>query len=285
MSNAPQSGTPSAAASATQAPKKREILIVSHCTLFYWWPVWAIGSLMFVITWATGDYMVTVHPKTVASISLTNEKGEKREGYELPQSVTIPRTENGLPEQPHLWMTSNKRLGVYFSLVLLLVIVITNIPLRGLWSVIVIVIIISTIIILSVLEAWNKILGTLSLLDIRINAAGYLVISASLFILWLVVILVFDRQIYMVFTPGQMRVKQEIGDAETAMDTTGMTVQKQRSDFFRHWVLGLGSGDLIVRTHGANPQEFHMNNVLFIGRKVKEIEEMLRTKDVITTNA
>ena len=44
--------------------------------------------------------------------------------------------------------------------------------------------------------------------------------------------LFFDRQVYMVFTPGQMRVCLEIGDAETAYDTAGMTIQKQRSDLF-----------------------------------------------------
>jgi len=142
--------------------------------------------------------------------------------------------------------------------------------------VIVIVLIISTVIIFGLLEWWETILHYLNFLDIRINAAGYFVISSILFGLWLIVMILFDRQIYMIFTPGQMRVRQEVGDAETAYDTSGMTVQKQRSDLFRHWVLGLGSGDLIVKTAGAASQEFHFPNVLFIGRKVKDIEDMLR---------
>jgi hypothetical protein len=169
--------------------------------------------------------------------------------------------------------------------VLLLVIAITNIPLRGLWSVIVIVIVVALVIIFAVLEWWDWILTQLNFLDIRINAAGYLVISLVLFVLWFFIMVFFDRQVYMVFTPGQMRFRQEIGDAETAFDTTGMTIQKQRSDLFRHWILGLGSGDLIVKTTGAHPQEFHMNNVLFIGRKVAEIEEMLRQKQVVAGRA
>ena len=92
----------------------------------------------------------------------------------------------------------------------------------------------------------------------------------------------FDRQIYMVFTPGQLRVQLEIGDAETAYDTTGMTIQKQRSDLFRHWILGIGSGDLIVRTAGAQGHQFDMPNVLFLGRKVREIEDMLRSRQVVS---
>src|ERR1035438_2742507 len=131
-------------------------------------------------------------------------------------------------------MSNDKNLGVLYAAVLLLVIVITNIPLRGLWSVIVIVLIISISIIFALLHWWEDILHYLNFLDIRINAAGYLVISSILFVLWLVVMLLFDRQLYMVFTPGQLRVRLEIGDAETAFDTTGMTLQKQRSDLFRH---------------------------------------------------
>ena len=82
-------------------------------------------------------------------------------------------------------------------------------------------------------------------------------------------------------SPGQFRVRLEIGDAETAYDTAGMTIQKQRSDLFRHWILGLGSGDLIVRTAGAQTHQFDMPNVLFLGRKVREIEDLLRSKQVV----
>jgi FlaA1/EpsC-like NDP-sugar epimerase len=235
--------------------------------------------------------MVTVPPKTTAVKGAHIEGHGKRDIYMLPEIdaksdkktlLPVERSNTDLVQQPHLWMSANKNLSVLFVVVLLLVVVITNIPLRGLWSVIVIVLVVSITIIFALLEWWETILHYVSFLDIRINAAGYLVISLTLFALWLVVMLLFDRQLYIVFTPGQMRVCLEIGDAETAYDTTGMTVQKQRSDLFRHWILGLGSGDLIVRTSGANAHEFHLPNVLFIGRKVKEIEDLLRQKQVVT---
>ena len=293
----PHPGNPPAAAAAPRAPvapqppRKEELRIVSHCSLFYWWPVWACGFIMFLITAFTGEYMITVPPDTTIKpheVDAENkpkvEKGMLTYKVEIPEKRALPmdRKHKGVPEQPHLWMSPNKNLGVLFVTLLLLVIVITNIPLRGLWSVIIILLIVSLSIIFALLEWWETILHYFSFLDIRINAAGYLVISLVLFILWLIVMLLFDRQLYIVFTSGQMRVRQEIGDAETAYDTTGMTVQKQRSDLFRHWVLGLGSGDLIVKTSGANSQEFHMPNVLFIGKKVKDIEEMLRQKQVVS---
>ena len=302
--SAPQPGNPPTASLAShpkpqQEAQRREIRVVSHCSLFYWWPVWAVGFIMFLISMFSGQVMTAVPAGTTAwrekvVLPPTEEdkkiaKAKKIEPdaprdalvYPLAEHIPADPAKPHQPEDPRLHMSNNKNLGVLFSAVLLLVIVITNIPLRGLWSVIVIVLIVSLAIIFALLEWWEKILTWLSFLDIRINAAGYFVISFVLFALWLVVMLLFDRQIYMVFTPGQLRVRQEIGDAETAFDTAGMTIQKQRSDLFRHWILGLGSGDLIVKTGGATSQEFHMPNVLFIGRKVKDIEEMLKTKMVV----
>jgi hypothetical protein len=61
----------------------------------------------------------------------------------------------------------------------------------------------------------------------------------------------------------------------------GMVIEKHRDDLFRHWILGLGSGDLIVRTSGAQAREFNMHNVLFIGHKLKLIEEMQRDRPVV----
>ena len=59
-------------------------------------------------------------------------------------------------------------LGRRVVTVLLLVIVITNIPLRGLWSVIVIVLIISITIIFALLEWWETILYYLSYLGVNL---------------------------------------------------------------------------------------------------------------------
>jgi len=278
---------------------ERQILVISHSTLFYWWLVWAVGFLMALIT-AVSDVRLAVVPKDTVpepakadykvEITITHptdaSKSDTLKGREVliaPQGEKLPRyRKTDTPETPHLHISRSKDLGVLFIIVLLLVIFITNVPLRGLWSVIVIVFIVALSIIFHLLEFWEVIMRYLSFLDIRINLGGYLFFSIVLFILWLVVFLLFDQQVYMVFTPGQLRVRLEIGGAETAYDTSGMTIQKQRSDVFRHWVLGLGSGDLIVRTSGAQSHTFDMPNVLFLGKKVREIEDMLRMKQVVS---
>jgi len=258
-------------------PTIRKIIIVSHSNLFYWWPVWAVGFLFGIVS-LFGDHLVTVptgtEAKEDAPVVINGEK-KTRHVLVYPDKAVKPLA-------PYMHVSSNKNVGVVFCAILLLVIAITNVPLRGLWSFIVILVVLFTTIILAILDKWSVVFEYLGRLDIRISAGGYLFISLILFVLWLLVVFVFDQQIYMVFEPGQMRVRQSIGDAETSYDTTGMTTQKQRSDLFRHWILGLGSGDLIVKTAGAHPQEIDMNNVLFVGRKHREIEELLRSREVVS---
>ena len=50
-------------------------------------------------------------------------------------------------------------------------------------------------------------------------------------------------------------IGEEVGGGEKSYDTAGMSIEKHRDDLFRHWVLGLGSGDLTVRTSGACPSD------------------------------
>jgi hypothetical protein len=177
----------------------------------------------------------------------------------------------------YLKISRSKNYGVLFGTVLLLVIVITNVPLRGMWSLVVVITLVMLVIILVLAGVWESLVSAIDLLDIRINAGGYFFIATVLFIIWLVTMLMFDRQIYMIFTPGQFKVCTEIGGGEKVYGTVNLKLERERSDLFRHWILGLGSGDLIVKTTGATAEHFDLPNVLFINRKAKQIEDMIRT--------
>ncbi len=268
--------------------KPKEVRIISHSSLFYWWPVWAVGFIMAGISWFSNEWIATVPTDTVKGVlaketpvDITKEGEEVQNIKNFHKDQVVLVAPKGATTDdvsgPVVRVTTKRSPGVIFSAILLLVIFITNIHMRGLWSLIVIVIIISSVIILALAGAWDYIIEYFRFLDIRISAGGYLAISLVLFGLWLVVFLFFDRQIYMIFTPGQFRVRLEIGEGEKAYDTRGMVMEKVRSDFFRHWILGLGSGDMIVRTTGAHSHQFDMHNVLFLGNKVREIENMIRT--------
>jgi len=286
------SSAPAPPPAAPQPPT--EIKLYSHSTLFYWWPVWLLGLILGGLTMLSGEYMVIIPPGGEArrqfQVQTPEGKLEPREGVllkpvpfdkdHLRKHLPPNADEDDLRKDPELRLhsTSRKAYGGIFATVLLLVIFITNVPLRGMWSVLIIVMIIMLSVIFALAGLWDKILTTVKALDIRLSAGGYFFIALGLLGLWFFAFFFFDRQVYITFVPGAFKVSLEIGAGEKQYDTMGMTIEKERSDLFRHWILGLGSGDLIVRTSGADRHEFRLNNVLFINHKLKMIEEMQRVR-------
>src|SRR5262249_57626854 len=130
--------------------------------------------------------------------------------------------------------------------------------------------------VLGVRGLWDPILRALRVVDIHINAIGYLSISLLLFLLWLVMFFVFDPLKYMIFTRGRLRVRKTIGEGEKVFDMRGMVFKRHRDDMFRHWILGFGTADLTVFTSGANAQQLEMPNVFRINRKLTLINTMLQ---------
>ncbi len=252
---------------------QREVRIYSHSHLFYWWPVWVTGFVLAVLTYLDGHRLAILPPNTHIKYEGGNLYTLDTKGGTSAQ-LEEAKAQPGGAEPVHLRVAQNSRLGAIFVVVLLLVILITNVPLRGLWSIVVIITVALMAIILALADLWDRIFESLGNLHIHANLALYLFIAGGLLAMWVASVFFFDRQTYMVFTPGQLKVCLEIGSGETAYDTQGMTIQKERSDLFRHWILGLGSGDLIVRTSGANHHEFVMPNVLNVSSKLKAIEEM-----------
>jgi hypothetical protein len=283
---------PAAATAAPHGPQ--EIRLFSHSNLFYWWPVWLLGLVLGLLTLFSHEYMVVVPSDAEASRKLhyipdpagAPNKVEVREGIVLKPSEDLrkrlpPNTDKeDLASEPELRLhaTSHKAYGAIFATVLLVVIFITNVPLRGMWSLLIIMAIIMLSIIFGLAGWWDRILGAIRLLDIRINMGGYFFISLGLLGLWTFAFFFFDKQVYIVFTPGAMKVCMEIGAGEKQYDTFGMTIEREKSDLFRHYILGLGSGDLVVRTSGADRHEFRLTNVLFVKHKLAQIEDMQRMR-------
>jgi hypothetical protein len=264
--------------SALPGTQAEEVRIYAHSALFYWWPVWVCGFIMAAWTWWDGHRLAIVPPGTtlerVGDTYVLHTKGKLPSDEQLEKIVNNPE---GFPQRVAL----NSRLGVVFVIVFLLVLLITSVPLRGLWSVVVIITVALMAIILALADLWDRIFESLGNLHIHANLALYLFISVGLLIMWLGTVFFFDRQTYMIFTPGQLKVCLEIGSGETAYDTQGMTIEKKRDDLFRHWILGLGSGDLTVRTSGAQAHTFEMHNVLNVSSKLHAIEDMQRERPTV----
>jgi hypothetical protein len=170
--------------------------------------------------------------------------------------------------------------GVIFVITLLAVALSSTVLLRGMMSVIAVVSAIAVCVAFAWFGWWGEILGFFGGLEIRINAAGYLCIGIPLFLAWLAVVYWYDRLHYITFGRGQIRYVQEVGDSEIVIPAEGAVVEKKRSDVFRHWLLGVGSGDLVIGSGGHNSPTIELKNVLHIRRKLLVIDKMLREKAV-----
>jgi hypothetical protein len=259
-----------------------ELVIISHSPLFYWWPVWAVGFVMAALSYLQGYQAAIVPVGTVA------ERGVLVPGQQGPRDVLIAPEGHLLPaaadadelRQPRMRMAPSNNPGMLWVLTLLGVIVVTHLQLRGVWSLVLMLVFAFGSILLAVLGLWDPILQATQVLDIHINAFGYLSISLMLFAIWLITFLFLDRLNYMIFTRNRLRVRKAIGEGEKVFDMRGMVFQRHRDDLFRHWLLGFGTADLTVFTSGANAQQIDMPNVFGVGRKLTLIHAMLQELEV-----
>lgn len=261
----------------------QEVVVYGHSNLFYWWPVWFVGFVLAALTYMDGHVMAVVPPGSVVERNQQLPGEDKaRDVVVAPAGQTIPHAPpaTGSADQPRLRVAATNTYGVVFAFTILLVAFVTTVTLRGLASVVFLVLLIAVVLALALFGWWDPLLHFLGGLDVRMNAGGYLGISIPLCVMWLFALLVYDRQTYLVFARGQVRLRAEIGDGETALDVSGVMLEKKRDDFFRHWLLGFGSGDIRVRTGGENGHEYELANVLFIGPKLRAIQDLIKEREI-----
>ncbi|HEY7427997.1 MAG TPA: hypothetical protein VH682_27435 [Gemmataceae bacterium] len=263
--------------------KKSSLTIIGHSDLFYWWPVWVVGFLMAFATYLSGYYMAFVPAGTVA------EKARQVQGVDEPRDVLIlpanrelPLDETaGGPGQPSLRVARSNNLGSLFVTVLLLVIFITNVRLSGVRALVLITLVLLLAVIFAVTGIWDLVFRLMGSADIHITAAGYLCIATPLFVIWLVVFLFYDRLNYARFSRGQFTIHHAFGAGATTYEVQGLSLEKKRDDLFRHWLLGIGSGDLVIRTGGPHARTFELPNVLFVGSKLVTAQRLLQERQVV----
>jgi hypothetical protein len=268
----PPGVAPAAVPVATGGPvPDEEIRVYGHSNLFYWWPVWAVGFLMAALTYADGHVMAIVPEGT------TVEAGQlvPPAGQTLP-----PASAKSDDPSPRLRVAANNNYGVVFVGTVLLAVLVTNLTLRGLASIIAVALLVITGLTLALFGWWDDVFRWLGGVDVRMNAGGYLAIAIPLFLIWLFVTFVYDHYTYLIVTRGQVRIRKEIGEGELAVDASGLLLEKKRDDLFRHWLIGLGSGDLHVKTGMPANLDFELPNVLFIGWKLAKIQDKIREKEV-----
>jgi len=216
------------------------VIIYSHSNFFYWWPVWVCGYVMaFLSRFGTGAVQV-----------------------------------EQLGRQPE-WFNTSKDLGVIFTLVLFLVMLITNVLVRGKSSIVVILSVVLAVVLVLYFGWWDRLADLFDQLSIHMNMGFYVCFSTLVFVVWFLLTFVHDRLSYWRVTPGQITHDYIIGGSARSYDTRGMVFEKYRNDLFRHWILGLGSGDINISTMGAKRESFSVPNVLFVDAKVAAIQRLI----------
>ena len=223
-----------------EVAKTPQVIIYGHSWLFYWWPVWVLGYVMALLTW--------LHP---VGVQIGNF------------SVLV---------------SSSTILGVIYALVILLTILITNTKMRGVASLVVVLVIGFLVLLLAYLDWWPDILTWFGNRTVFMDLGFYLFFSTGLLLLWLLTIFVFDRLSFWRVRPGQLTHEYVLGAVENSYDTDNMVFTKQQNELFRHWILGLGSGDLEMQTMGGRGIVAKVSNVLFLNWKVSKIQSLIATK-------
>jgi hypothetical protein len=217
-----------------------ELRIYSRSTTFYWWPVWATGYTLAAITAVWGNW-------------LTLSNGTK------------------------ILVHPNTGLGLTFIVVLTLIMILTNVKLRGIYSVVLLLSIAFVTVLFGWLGWWDRVFAFIPQLTVYMNLGFYLTFSTILFAIWATRFLLFDRLVFWRVRPGQLTEEHVIGGGEQSYDTRGMVFEQRGNDFFRH-TIGLGAADLLLITTGARKQEIDIPNVLFADRKIKTMQRLIAIK-------
>ncbi len=220
-----------------KAKPVRELKIYRHSSLIYWWPVWVVGYIMAILTYSLGQK------------------------YQIGQDSE--------------WFHASSNLGVFYSLTLLVVILVTNVSVRGLASGLVIMSAVLISVLLAYFGWWDDIFAWFGGLHIHLNFGAYFWFSTLMFIVWAGSVFIVDRLSYWHIKPGQVTHEVAFGAGSKSYDTNGMMLEKHREDLFRHWLLGLGSGDIEIRTTGATKERIDIPNVLLIGSKIEIMQRLI----------
>lgn len=244
----------------THTRPEADITIYMHSSLLYWWPVWAVGFLMAFWT-AVGDYHMVLVPRA-AEIN--------------GNVITVPSGKQFAA--PFVHVARSRIPGTVFVVTLLVVIVFSNASLRGPWALFALVTILALVFLVGWLDLWNPLFRWVGLLRVHLNLGAYLTISIPLCLIWFLIVFVFDRRTYMVFSAGQVRIRDELGAGEKVFDAGSVSFEKKQYDPFCRLV-GWGAGDLVVRTGGGR-EVFELPNIVHVGKWLKQIEVRLQTREV-----
>jgi hypothetical protein len=218
----------------------QEIRIYSRSNIFFWWPLWLTGYLLAAITYLGGQRLDLSNGSTIL-------------------------------------VHPNTGLGISFIVILTLIMMLTNVRLRGMYSVVGLLAMAFVTVLFAWLGWWDSIFSLIPQLTVFMNCGFYITFSTLLLVIWALRFFVFDRLVFWRVRPGQLTEEHLIGGGEQSYDTRGMLFEQRGADFFRYG-LGFGASDLLLITTGARKQEIDIPNVLFANHKIRDMQRLIAIK-------
>jgi hypothetical protein len=225
------------------AARRHVLRIYEHSDLMYWWVVWLWGFICAGLTHLEG---------TKVDIA----------GH----SVLVD---------------SSPWLGISMIGLILFVVVFTNVRARGPYSLILLLFLCLAVAIAWMTKGWEEIFAVFPLLRVHANLAFYLTLSVPLFIVWVLVVFVIDRLSYWSFEPGQVGVKNVVGEGAQYYKSLNAQLTRLSDDLFVHRILGLsflgmGTGDMELTVSPPGGQRmFTLKNIWRISKREPEMRDVL----------
>jgi len=164
--------------------------------------------------------------------------------------------------------------GFAYLMLVALTAFVSTVKMKGAKSAALIAFIVLVIVIIGLLGHLDALLAAIPEASTWLSAGAYLLLSTVLFILWLSQVLISDRMTYWRVSPGQITEVKVLGGAERTFDARGIAIDHQADDFLRHLLFGFGSGDIVLKTSGADAKTIEIENVLFVRTKIEHLQAL-----------
>lgn len=234
-----------------------EVRIYPHSPILYWWIVWAYGFVCALLTYAQGETFTI--------------------GGGKPLLI-----------HPGAWV------GISYTMLLLFVILATTVKARGIGSLLLIVLLGAAAAGTQFVMNIDGLFKTPPAILVHMNLAFYMMVSSSLFVVWLVIVFGFDRLSYWRFRGAQIervqRFASVLGRAPESYSVMHVRLTRFSDDILDHKILGLGflglgTSDIEgkIAIFGGGNEVFRIDNVWRATRSLRQIQAMMGQKATVVT--
>jgi hypothetical protein len=230
--------------SAVASGAPNTIRIYEYSDLVYWWAIWFAALMGIVLTALFGE-----------SIQI---------GDKALKVLTSP------------W------LGIGFLAVMFGTLVFTHLRARGIYALIMILVLALIALIVHLIVGWTFVLDLVTLVRVHMNLAYYVVVFTITFVLWVYVAFIHSRFTYGFVGQGEVGWRSPLTGQVESYRPLNFQVGKQSDDIIVHKILGLrflglGTGDVEVKfdVPGGGSRHHMFKNVWRPDVKVARMEQLI----------